>query len=149
MLFVERAGLERPQPRLAPPPERAGVRRLRSAAVLLRRAAAGARSALALVALNRRFYALLVRRRGGPRRALGVALHALHHLVGIAAASTALAMHLGRALAALAAGEALDLGSFPERHVDQVRAPPRRTSPSSRYSASVFTDQTSWAMPSM
>ena len=53
-------------------------------------------SAAAFVALNRSFYALLRRRRGGHVASIGVALHALHHLVGIAAASTALAMHLGR-----------------------------------------------------
>ena len=36
-------------------------------------------------ALNRRFYALLLRRRGPAEAALGVGLHALHHLVSAAA----------------------------------------------------------------
>jgi hypothetical protein len=34
-----------------------------------------------LVALNRSFYALLVRRQGVPRAVAGIGLHALHHLV--------------------------------------------------------------------
>ena len=67
-----------------------------AAAVLVRRVGLAFWSAAAFVALNRSFYALLRRRRGGHVASIGVALHALHHLVGIAAASTALAMHLGR-----------------------------------------------------
>jgi hypothetical protein len=51
---------------------------------------AGAGAAVLLV-LNRRFYALLVRREGPVRAAAGVGLHAVHHLTGIAAAATALA----------------------------------------------------------
>ena len=55
-------------------------------------------SAAAFVALNRSFYALLLRRRGGHVASIGIGLHALHHLVGIAAASTALATHVGKRL---------------------------------------------------
>ena len=45
----------------------------------------------ALLVLNRRFYALLLRREGPARAAVGVGLHAVHHLTGVAAAATALA----------------------------------------------------------
>jgi glycosyltransferase involved in cell wall biosynthesis len=45
----------------------------------------------ALLVLNRRFYALLLRREGPARAAAGVGLHAVHHLTGVAAAATALA----------------------------------------------------------
>jgi hypothetical protein len=47
-------------------------------------------SAAVLLVLNRRFYALLLRREGPARAAAGVGLHALHHLTGVAAAATAL-----------------------------------------------------------
>jgi glycosyltransferase involved in cell wall biosynthesis len=47
-------------------------------------------SAAALLVLNRRFYALLLRREGPARAAGGVGLHAVHHLTGVAAAATAL-----------------------------------------------------------
>ena len=50
-----------------------------------RKPAAFGGSLLALVLLNRSFYALLVRRRGAREAGLGVALHALHHLTGVAA----------------------------------------------------------------
>jgi len=42
-------------------------------------------SAVVLVALNRRFYGLLVRRRGIPEAAVGVVLHAVHHATSAAA----------------------------------------------------------------
>ncbi|HYZ76575.1 MAG TPA: glycosyltransferase [Gaiellaceae bacterium] len=48
-------------------------------------------SLAALLALNARFYALLVRREGPARALAGVALHTVHHLTGVAAAATALA----------------------------------------------------------
>jgi Glycosyl transferase family 2 len=51
--------------------------------------------AIALLALNARFYRLLLRREGPVRAAAGVGLHAAHHLTGVAAAATALA-RLGR-----------------------------------------------------
>ncbi len=69
-----------------------------AAAVSVRRVRLAFWSAGAFVALNRSFYALLFRRRGGHVAAIGIALHALHHVVGIAAASTALATHVGRRL---------------------------------------------------
>jgi glycosyltransferase involved in cell wall biosynthesis len=47
-------------------------------------------SAAVLLVLNRRFYALLLRREGPARAAVGVGLHAVHHLTGVAAAATAL-----------------------------------------------------------
>jgi glycosyltransferase involved in cell wall biosynthesis len=48
-------------------------------------------SAVVLLVLNCRFYALLVRREGPVRAAAGVGLHVVHHLTGVAAAATALA----------------------------------------------------------
>jgi len=47
-----------------------------------------------LVALNRSFYGLLLRRQGSPAAAAGVGLHAVHHLAGVAGAVAALAAHL-------------------------------------------------------
>jgi glycosyltransferase involved in cell wall biosynthesis len=47
-------------------------------------------AAAALLVLNRRFYALLLRQEGPARAAAGVGLHAVHHLTGVAAAATAL-----------------------------------------------------------
>ena len=47
-------------------------------------------SLVTLLALNARFYALLVRREGPVRAAAGVGLHAVHYLTGVAAAATAL-----------------------------------------------------------
>jgi GT2 family glycosyltransferase len=48
----------------------------------------------ALVALNRDFYTLLLRRRGPLEAGAGVALHALHHLAGAAAIPVGVAFHL-------------------------------------------------------
>jgi GT2 family glycosyltransferase len=50
----------------------------------------------ALVALNRSFYSLLARRRGRAEAALGVGLHALHHLVAALSVPVALVEHLRR-----------------------------------------------------
>lgn len=50
----------------------------------------------ALVALNRSFYALLLRRRGAAGAAAGVCLHALHHVVGALSVPIALVEHLRR-----------------------------------------------------
>ena len=69
-----------------------------AAALPGRRVVVAFSSAAAFVALNRSFYALLLRRRGARLASVGVALHALHHVVGIAAATTALATHAGRRL---------------------------------------------------
>jgi hypothetical protein len=62
-----------------------------AAGVATRRPRLVGTGAAALLALNRRFYALLVRREGPARAAAGVGLHAVHHLTGVAAAATALA----------------------------------------------------------
>ena len=67
-----------------------------AAGVVTRRPLVVAASAGALVALNHRFYRLLVRRMGAPRAAVGIGLHAIHHLVGVAAVPVALAKHLAR-----------------------------------------------------
>lgn len=50
----------------------------------------------ALVALNHRFYRLLLQRTGLRRTAAGVALHAVHHIVGIAAVPVGVAKHVIR-----------------------------------------------------
>jgi FkbM family methyltransferase len=50
-----------------------------------RRPRLAAATAIGLAALNRSFYALLLRRRGPLEAAAGVGLHALHHAVGAAA----------------------------------------------------------------
>lgn len=64
-------------------------------AALLRRPRAVAASLAAVVALNRSFYALLWRR-GGPRLALvGLPLHVLHQLVGVASFFGAALAHAG------------------------------------------------------
>jgi hypothetical protein len=47
-----------------------------------------------LVLLNRPFYALLVRRRGPGEAAVGVGLHALHHLTAVAAVPLGALAHL-------------------------------------------------------
>jgi len=47
-----------------------------------------------LVALNRPFYTLLLRRRGPLEAAAGVGLHTLHHLTGVAAVPLGIAAHL-------------------------------------------------------
>ena len=62
--------------------------------LLARRPAGAAAGAAALMALNRDFYALLWRRRGPAEAALGIALHALHHLTGVAAVPLGLAAAL-------------------------------------------------------
>jgi Glycosyl transferase family 2 len=63
--------------------------------VVTRRPRLASAGTVALLALNRRFYALLVRREGPVRAAAGVGLHAVHHLTGVAAAATALARRDG------------------------------------------------------
>jgi GT2 family glycosyltransferase len=67
-------------------------------ALVARRPRLAALAAAALVGLNRRFYELLLRRRGPLQAVAGVGLHALHHAVGAAAVPGALAETLaGRA----------------------------------------------------
>ena len=69
---------------------------LAALAVVTGRLRAALVAALALVALNRRFYALLARRLGAGGAALGVALHAMHHVVGVAAVPVGIVRHLLR-----------------------------------------------------
>ncbi len=52
-----------------------------------------ASSVLALATLNRSFYALLARRNGRRQAAVGVGLHALHHLCAVAAVPAGVAVH--------------------------------------------------------
>jgi GT2 family glycosyltransferase len=88
----------------------------------------------ALVVLNSAFYRLLLRRHGPWGAAGGIALHFLHHLTGAAAAGAAAAGVARRRWTRRASGD----------HPTTSRA---GTAPSiansSRYSGSVFTDQTS------
>lgn len=65
-----------------------------AAGLVRRRAALIAGGAAALVLLNRGFYGLLLRRLGLTAAVVGVALHALHHLVGLAAVPVALVRHM-------------------------------------------------------
>jgi GT2 family glycosyltransferase len=69
------------------------------AAVLRRRPVAAASALAGLAWLNRDLYALLARRRGPGAAALGVGLHALHHLAGAAAVPVGAAAHLRSASA--------------------------------------------------
>lgn len=50
----------------------------------------------ALVALNRRFYALLLRREGPARAAAAVGLHAVHHLAAVAGLASGVAVYASR-----------------------------------------------------
>lgn len=59
-------------------------------ALAARRPALAAGAAATLVALNRSFYALLLRRRGPLQAGVGVGLHALHHAIGAASVPAAL-----------------------------------------------------------
>jgi glycosyltransferase involved in cell wall biosynthesis len=65
-----------------------------AAGLATRRPRLAGASLVTLLALNVRFYALLVRREGAARAAAGVALHTVHHLTGAAAAATAVGRHL-------------------------------------------------------
>ena len=68
---------------------------LAAAVSLVRRRPLGVAAAMgALVALNRPFYRLLHRRRGTAEAGAGVVLHALHHLVGVAAVPVGVVRHL-------------------------------------------------------
>ena len=83
------------EPRLASPSERP-LRPGRGAGIATRRPALAPRLRGTLVILNRRFYSLLLRRMGPRGAAAGVGLHAVHHLVGVAAVPVAIAKHLVR-----------------------------------------------------
>jgi GT2 family glycosyltransferase len=75
----------------------AGLSLLSAAAVIRRRIATAGVLAAALVALNRPFYALLLRRRGLVQAAGGVLAHMLHHLVSLASLVAGLAIHASEA----------------------------------------------------
>ncbi len=64
---------------------------LLGASVLARRPRAAALAVAVLVALNRGFYVLLYRRRGGMQAVAGLGLHVVHHLTGAAAIPVGLA----------------------------------------------------------
>jgi GT2 family glycosyltransferase len=64
------------------------------AGLVVRRRPVVAMSIAAFVGLNVRFYLLLMRRRGPADAALGVALHLVHHLVGVAAVPAGVAAGL-------------------------------------------------------
>jgi hypothetical protein len=63
-------------------------------ALAARRPGLAVASAAALVGLNRSFYLLLLRKSGPQDAVLGVGLHALHHLAGIAAVPAGIAVYL-------------------------------------------------------
>jgi hypothetical protein len=62
-------------------------------AALVRRPRVAAASALVLLGLNRDFYALLARRRGFGEAAIGVGLHAVHHLTAVVAVPAGVLAH--------------------------------------------------------
>jgi glycosyl transferase family 2 len=62
--------------------------------LLTRRPRLAALSAISFVALNHSFYGLLVRKRGPREAAVGVGLHAIHHLTAAAAVPAAIVQHL-------------------------------------------------------
>jgi len=51
-------------------------------------------AAVGVLALNQRFYLLLLRQRGGRGAAAGFPLHVLHHLVSVAAVPVGILLHL-------------------------------------------------------
>ena len=61
--------------------------------IITRRAVPAAAAGGAFVALNQPFYKLLFRRVGAVEGVAGIGLHALHHIVGIAAAAAGLVLH--------------------------------------------------------
>ncbi len=62
-------------------------------ALVRRRGARAGTMAIVLIALNHRFYALLLRRRGPVEAAAGVLVHMLHHLTSLASVVAGLAIH--------------------------------------------------------
>jgi Glycosyl transferase family 2 len=63
-------------------------------ALAARRPGLAVACAAALVGLNRSFYVLLLRKRGARDAVLGVGLHALHHLTGVAAVPAGIAVYV-------------------------------------------------------
>lgn len=66
------------------------------AGILGRRPGIALASMAVLIGLNRRFYALLAKRMGVAGAAVGVGLHAVHHLVGVAAVPVGVVRHITR-----------------------------------------------------
>ena len=86
LLRTRAGGQERAALNLAPRHRASAAAALTAAVAIAARRPAVALGAMgALVAINRDLYALLARRRGPAQAVAGVGLHALHHLVGIAA----------------------------------------------------------------
>lgn len=79
---------------------------LGAGAVARRRPGRAGAMAIVLVALNHRFYALLLRRRGPGEAAAGVVVHMIHHLTSLASALAGLLIHLFERPKASAAGGA-------------------------------------------
>ena len=67
---------------------------LGAGALARRRAGRAGAMAIVLVALNHRFYALLLRRRGPLEAATGVLVHMIHHLTSLASALAGLVIHV-------------------------------------------------------
>jgi hypothetical protein len=67
---------------------------LAATALARRRPRRAGTMALILIALNHRFYALLLRRRGPAEAAGGVLVHMVHHLTSLASALAGLAIHV-------------------------------------------------------
>ena len=65
-------------------------------AVATRRPRAALGTAIVFVSLNRRFYALLLRKRGPKDMAAGILLHLLHQLVAVASVPLGVRLHLQR-----------------------------------------------------
>jgi cellulose synthase/poly-beta-1,6-N-acetylglucosamine synthase-like glycosyltransferase len=72
----------------------AGLSVLALAALISRRSRLAVLSLAGLVGLNHAFYRLLWRRQGPARAVAGVALHALHHLVGALSVPVGLILHV-------------------------------------------------------
>lgn len=76
----------------------AGLSLVAVASALTRRTRVLAIALAGLVALNHSFYRLLWRRQGSLGAAIGVGLHALHHVIGVASLVSGLAAHLRSAM---------------------------------------------------
>ena len=109
---------------------------------------------VALAALNAELYELLLRRQGPAAATAGVGLQAVHHVTGALAVPVGVARHLNwrttevHVRCLTAGGHNDDREHDAPSRRDRCRAASLTASPSSWYSASVFTDQTSWSAPS-
>lgn len=128
VLALERRGPPR-VPNLTLRRSAAAALSLAAATALVRRRPLAAAAALAgIAALDPPFYALLARRLGVARAAAATGLHALHYLAAAAAVPAGAAVHLARRRAQTGSGRSSSAST---------------AAPSSRYSSSVLTDQTS------